>query len=479
MAPKARRSTATKPPTSPVKTEKNDAKAMPPPPDPPVPHTILEPEVRALSTCLMVVLVFNAAVKTGQIYGFYADARRLGIQKYAPEPPRSLTISLGREVEKYDQLCDSIESRLLRAIAVLQRDLHREERHVLEAEKAAAAVASRTRSKSTSLSPTSIRIPLPAAPDSGIAASISANAPVPTPTNSPTPSSTVGPGRRPSAISISSLQRPTLPLKLDLSSTSLRISTDDASLFTSGLASPVTLAPRSARAVGPNEFPPGFMEAFASSASPLERPVDIDLTVSETSRPNSNDMKRSSNANVGSSADKPIELDLDSMDIDMAMTDLFGDSVDNPSLEATDAVDGLFSPVVGDTVMTNDFHGKSPKTEGGFLDALSHPSDDIFATLDHSDHPQQLKASSSVAQSALYQGFTKPSSSSQLVAKVPNSGDANEEAQFDLNSLDLSTLSPGFFGDAPESDMNFPMDMSDFLDLRGMHEQKEDNEGRP
>ena len=268
-----------------------------------------------------------------------------------------------------------------------------------------------------------------------------------------------------------------MPLKLDLSSASLRISTDDTSLFTSGLASPVTLAPRSARAVGPNDFPPGFMEAFASSASPLERPVDIDLTVSDTSGPSSRDMKMPNDTNIGSSADKPIELDLDSMDmdIDMAMTDLFGDSVDNSSNEATNTVDGLFSPVVGDAMITNDFDGKSIKTDGGFLGTLSQPSNNMFATL---DHRQQLKAPPSAIQSApspgsLYSGL---SSSSQLVGSAPTSNDAGGEPQFDLNSLDLS-FSPGFFSNGPEADMNFPMDMSDFLNLGGVHEPKTDGDG--
>ena len=358
----------------------------------------------------------------------------------------------------------------LRAIAVLQRDLQREELRVEEAEKAAAAVASRTRSKSASLSPSSKRVQLPAVPDSAVAAT---NPPEPTLTNSPTPSSTVGPGRRPSAISISSLQRPTLPLKLDLSSASLRMSTDDGLMFTSGLASPVTLAPRSARATGPNDFPPGFMEAFAASTSPLDRPVDIDLSV-EPSRPSSNDMKMSNNTNIGNSADKPIELDLDSMDIDMAM-DLFGDNAGNSPADATNVVDGLFSPVVGDAGMMADFHGKSTKSDEGFLDALDPPSNDIFASLGHPDHSQQMK-SPSVTQSVPSPGSLL-ASSSQLVANAPASNDTSGVSQFDLNSLDLSTLSPGFFENAPESEMNFPMDMSDFLILGQMPEQKENAEG--
>lgn len=36
-----------------------------------------------------------------------------GIQKYASEPPKALTAALGREVEKYDQLCDAVEAQLV------------------------------------------------------------------------------------------------------------------------------------------------------------------------------------------------------------------------------------------------------------------------------------------------------------------------------------------------------------------------------
>jgi hypothetical protein len=36
-----------------------------------------------------------------------------GIHKYAPYPPRTLTASLGRELEKYDQVCDAIELQLV------------------------------------------------------------------------------------------------------------------------------------------------------------------------------------------------------------------------------------------------------------------------------------------------------------------------------------------------------------------------------
>ena len=44
-----------------------------------------------------------------------------GIQKYAPTPPLSLTNALGREVEKFDQLVDTIESQLVSVVACKPR----------------------------------------------------------------------------------------------------------------------------------------------------------------------------------------------------------------------------------------------------------------------------------------------------------------------------------------------------------------------
>ncbi|KAF5392607.1 hypothetical protein D9757_002124 [Collybiopsis confluens] len=89
-----------------IKAEQ-DSKAMPPPPVPPTPTGILEPEINALSSCLQ-----NAAVKTAQIIRFHHDARRLNIQKHAADPPKLIQASLSRELEKYDQLCDAIETHL-------------------------------------------------------------------------------------------------------------------------------------------------------------------------------------------------------------------------------------------------------------------------------------------------------------------------------------------------------------------------------
>ncbi|KAG5642506.1 hypothetical protein DXG03_002703 [Asterophora parasitica] len=434
---------------SPSKTPQKSL--MLPPPDPQVPRAILETEMNALSNCLK-----NAVVKTGQVYRFYADTRKLGIENHAPKPPRSLTSSLGREIEKYDQLVDAMESHLLRAIAVLQRDFHREEKRVKSAEEA--AVATRMRSKSASVSPTSVRIPLPLVTDSsGVENTSVPSALLPTPKNSPpAPPSSSGTGRRPSAISISSLHRPAFPLKLDLSSTALRITPEEASMYQSGLASPVTLAPKSARATGPNEFPPDLMAAFASSNQPIDLTLDSD----------NGDVKLGMDT-IGTTADKPIELDLEGMDIDMAMTDLFGDATDTGSKDANANMDGLFSPIMveSDGSQGNDVN-KAEKTETPFLETLGRTTneDDIFSSLEVSNQAQHPKDASSSARSA-------PSPTSLLASfdtssQLPNMSSTNlsvPEGSFDISSLDLSNLSSSFFGGAPEGDMNFSMDMDQFL----------------
>jgi hypothetical protein len=155
------------------------------------------------------------------------------------------------------------------------------------------------------------------------------------------------PSRRGSAISISSLHRPQFPLKLDLSSTSLRITEEEAAMFKKGLASPVTLAPKSAR-LGPNEFPPEFMAAFANSSVPPDvtsEPPTIDLTLPNYLHASQEENDSTMNSGVGDSSDKPIELDLD---IDMAnMTDIFGDP-DADNSEDSNIRDGLFSPVLNE-----------------------------------------------------------------------------------------------------------------------------------
>ncbi|KAL7285845.1 hypothetical protein PYCCODRAFT_1384826 [Trametes coccinea BRFM310] len=265
--------------------------SMPPPPDPVPPRGILEEEITALSSCLQ-----NAVVKTGQIYGFYTDVKRLGIQKYAPHPPRSLTASLGREVEKYDQLCDAMESQLLRAIAVLRRDLAREEQRLKAEQEAAAATSTKPSSPSTSTIAPSTPLGSPGQTQMEI---------LPDGTQRPKPPAPT-PARRQSAISLSSLSRPAFPHKLDLSASALRIHPEE--MIPSGLSSPVTLAPRSARTSLPPEL---VMAALGDAAN---RSVDIDLTVDtdmDMGGTSGVGTQQSMDPTLGSSADRPIELELD------------------------------------------------------------------------------------------------------------------------------------------------------------------------
>ncbi|KAF8167374.1 hypothetical protein B0H34DRAFT_14241 [Crassisporium funariophilum] len=174
---------------------------MPPPPNPPV--KVLEAEMNALGRCLK-----DVVIRTGQIYGFHADTHKLGIQNYAPSPPQSLTAALGRDIEIYDQLCDSIEAQLFRAIGVLQRDLRREEERV-EAEE-------RRKNVEESMLP-------PAMPQSSSQLGLGMSYDLPTtegiltnPRNSPILGVSAIVGRCPSAISISSLHRSQFPPDIDL-----------------------------------------------------------------------------------------------------------------------------------------------------------------------------------------------------------------------------------------------------------------------
>lgn len=146
--------------------------------------------------------------------------------------------------------------------------------------------------------------------------------------------------RRQSAVALSSLQRPAFPHKLDLSS--LRVSAEDLiSLSASGMPSPVTLAPRTARpTTATSEIPPDLMAAIASSeAAAASRPVDIDLTMDSESAVEPPQMNLNIDPALGGSADKPIELDLDIDMEEMTGIGIFGPEPSNGS-----DVENLFSP---------------------------------------------------------------------------------------------------------------------------------------
>ncbi|KAF9569801.1 hypothetical protein CPC08DRAFT_739081 [Agrocybe pediades] len=427
---------------------------------------ILQPEIQALSRCLK-----TAVIETAQIYRSHADAQRLGVQRHVRHPPRARTAALGRSLEKYDQLCDSIDAHLKRAIAVLKRDLQREKER-LEAEE---------RQKRLDMA----MLPPPTPPQISDVAPDS-NAPLSTDgsrtntRNSPVLSS--GPGRRPSAISISSLHRPQFPLKLDLSSTSLRITEEEASLFQKGLASPVTLAPKSARPVEPNEFPADLMAAFANPTSTMDNShASSDLTLIPDNMDLSQDQTNINSLDVGlgDSLEKPIELDLDGMDIDMTnMTDAFGDPIENGDAAEGNAHDSLFSPIVetedGEKQVQSESNPDLPKAEENILSTFDINDDtndnELFGgdfasgaqMADEGNVPSQFDGSSS-------NGIMDHFPATQTNPSLQEGGE-----QFDLDSLDLSNLPHDFF-----SGENSGLDFSslDFLNMGNDLEQRGENAG--
>ncbi|KAI0358934.1 hypothetical protein OH77DRAFT_1502123 [Trametes cingulata] len=416
--------------------------SMPPPPDPVQPLGILEGEITALSSCLQ-----SAVVKTGQIYGFYADVKRLGIQKYAPHPPRTLTASLGREVEKYDQLCDAMESHLFRAIAVLQRDLAREEQR-LKAEEEAAAAAPKLPSPTTSTVTTTTP---PASPGQSQTETLPDGTQRPKP---PIPT----PARRQSTISLSSLQRPAFPHKLDLSASALRLQPEE--MIPNGLSSPVTLAPRSARTSLPPEL---VMAALGDAAN---RPVDIDLTVDtdmDMAGPSgagslSQNMAQPVDSSLGSSADKPIELDLD---IDM---EFFGD----PQLGTSTSANQNMFDTQGMAVATQAQQQVKPKVEDNMdIDMLrelqsvgaSASTEELFASLgaatSSTNNLSATAASSSTVSDPQKAPAAAPSPGAFLASfgGAPQAGDVPQDHQLDGQNFDLNSNFFGEHGSGSEMDM--------------------------
>ncbi|KAI0700405.1 hypothetical protein BC835DRAFT_1327305 [Cytidiella melzeri] len=277
-----------------------NARKMPPPPVPAAtaaPQGILMPEAVALASCLK-----TAAIKTGQVLRFYSDTQRLRIHRHAPYPPRAVTTSLGRELEKYDQLCDAMQSHLNRAVNVLKRDLEREKDRLKAAEEAAAAEATKTVAPTLPTSPVFSPTTEPA--DPAATSSVSKGSGLT--------------GRRQSTISLSSLQRTAFPHKLDLSSPALRLNPEDLNI-PSGLASPVMLAPKTSVPQIAPDFPYG-----GPGDVTIDLTLDDDVSVGMVAT-----VPPGTDPGLGNSADKPIEL----LDIDIDM-ELFGDAGTNGSTSA-------------------------------------------------------------------------------------------------------------------------------------------------
>jgi hypothetical protein len=115
--------------------------------------------------------------------------------------------------------------------------------------------------------------------------------------------------------------RPQVPRVLDLYSDALCINPAHLSL-----PSPVTLAPKPGRPIAASEFP-DFMAALVAST----RPAEIDLSMLPDEGPTIQTAHIGLDSSLGTSADRPIELDLEGMDIDTANADvsLSGDEPPN------------------------------------------------------------------------------------------------------------------------------------------------------
>ncbi|GJE87892.1 hypothetical protein PsYK624_039760 [Phanerochaete sordida] len=378
---------------------------------PPPPKGILVPEATALSGCLR-----SAVVKTGQIMQFHVDTRKLGIHRYTPYPPRTLTSSLGREVEKYSQLCDAIQSQLRRAMTVLQRDLKREQDRIKAAEAEAAA-----RAAAAAAPPPQEDAPLISPTQESEQATIS-----------PTTQSQKMPGlpaRRQSTISLSSLHRPPFPHKLDLSAAGLRMDPNDP-LLQPGLSSPVTLAPKSSI----SKVAPDF------TFGPAED-VDIDLTLGDDVVQSASDVVDA--AALGSSADKPIELDLD--------MELFGD----PHTGGDMTVGGSSMGLGGTDI--------APKQEQIDLDlfGLEEPSDSAGADA------ELLAAAQAIPPHADPSAGPTQSGSDQAMMEAINAaaaglGQTSVDENFDFSNFDPNF---SFAAEGPVDASVADMQMQDLFDM--------------
>lgn len=364
---------------------------------------------------------------------------------------------------------------------MLQRDLTREERRIEREAKEAAAKSNESTSQVVQVTrPNSPSVDTP----SQNTAPSDQSSDLSTSKQGKTPLST--PLRRQSTISLSSLQRPAFPHKLDLSASALRIAPDE--VIPSGLSSPVTLAPKSARA----SVPPDINFSLDTVANgpvdiELDRSVPIDLTgpqaeldlhaVGPSAMAAAGSMHM--DPSLGSSADKPIELDFD-MEMDM-----FADSR-GPSANLSEPMQGLFDPqagaanpnpaelggtkVEGDDINMDMFNSLSSVGESG-------AGEDIFKSLDagmsastqtqsNGGGPSQTMSSNPGLHHP--SGLPAPSPGSLMAGLEVSSAQATEQnannaGSFDFN-IDFSFDSAFLGAQSGEPDMNL-MDMQSYFDM--------------
>ncbi|KIL70589.1 hypothetical protein M378DRAFT_175038 [Amanita muscaria Koide BX008] len=154
---------------------------------------------------------------------------------------------------------------------------------------------------------------------------------------------------------------------------------------------------------------------------------------------------------AGSSADKPIELDLDNMDIDMV--ELFGDTVgheESPNTKTT--MDGLFFFFTKRPAMTVKQQRKAKRRmEASYRHSMVMLHDPKEAA--PGGHKTPLLTDFASNQS----GYAVPpiNTNAHTTAAGPSS--------FDIASLDLTTFSPSFFSNTGDPDFS----VDDLLSMGG------------
>lgn len=359
----------------------------------------------------------------------------------------------------------------------MQRDL-KVERARVEAEAAASAAAA---------AQAAMIQPAPPLPDTSSSQQIlSTDSPIPgllLSSQPPSGASAISMMPRRSSTILSSLHRPNFPLKLDLSAVALaggghadpNASPIDVNLdlgLTTGLPSPVTLAPKTARALPndpsmPDIFGVGASSSLASDDMAGTRSVgdDVDLTAGESSH--SGDVSQ-----LGNSADKPIELDLEAS---YNSINLFGGVQENAPPIAGDGAQNNSTPAPGaqldmESLFSPEDDQSFPLPDSATQENVGGDAQTLLANL--TSHPENSGTANEL--SSLIPTENAPAVS-DTAAHDQASGDAFSGLG-DLSHLDLSSF--GLFdqhvdsGEMPQhEDGQEDMDlMSQLLSLDGSAE---------
>lgn len=258
-------------------------------------------------------------------------------------------------------------------------------------------------------------------------------------------------------------------------------------MFQKGLASPVTLAPKSARAVGPNEFPPELMAAFNEGPSSLNVPHEpINLTMSGNIQPKP--QLADLGLGLGDSSDKPIELDLDAMDMEMHNINHFNPVGINETSEDHEG-DGLFSPLEDHNEGEGADNLRGAKGEGSSIpgyDMDSKVDQELFGDFASSAGEMGVAMETDVSMPQTHS--TELPLPADLLAQFSSAQETSPSSNpmmqgagetFDINamnSLDLSNLASEFYAQGQDGDMNFSMDMNTFLNMDAASEQRQDGD---